>query len=106
MGVIDSGATGTCVDARICDRADLGFSGESDRLKCVHLEHVVVLDTYFGRIDICGGTEHTTVFALNMRPEYERVGINAILGWDVLGDLRVTIDGPTRTGAIELQARA
>jgi len=106
LGVIDSGATVTCVDARACDLANLRFSGESARLKCVYREHVVVLDTYFGHIDICGGTEHTTVFELDMGTEYERAGINAILGWDVLRGLKISMEGPTGTGTIERRACA
>jgi len=106
LGVVDSGATVTCVDVRTRKRAGLKFAGESVRLKCVHREHHVVLDTYFGHIDTCGRTEHTRVFELDMGPESDAGGINAILGWDVLGGLRVTLDGPGGTGAIERRERA
>ena len=105
LGVIDLGSTVTCVDLRARKRAGLKFAGESVRLKCVHREHVMVLDTCLGHIDICGGTEHTTVYELDMGPEYERAGINAILGWDVLEDFRITMDMPGGTGLMERRAR-
>ena len=40
-----------------------------------------------------------------MGPECERAGINAILGWDVLEDFRITMDMPSGTGAMDLLAR-
>ena len=56
LGVIDSGSTVTCVGLWARKRAGLKFAGEGARLKCVHREHVMVLGTCPGHIDICGGT--------------------------------------------------
>jgi len=39
-----------------------------------------------------------------MGPGLERVGVNAILGWDVLGDPRIAMDMPGRTGYLERPA--
>lgn len=106
LGVVDSGATITCVDARTCDRADLRFAGYSGRVRCVHRNHREVVKSYFGSINIWGRTEHTTVYELDMGPESERGWVNAILGWDVLGGFRVTMDGPSGTGSMEQRPRA
>ncbi|RNJ72778.1 MAG: hypothetical protein EB824_05555 [Thaumarchaeota archaeon S15] len=105
FGVVDSGSTITCVDTRTCDRADLEFAGDSVRVRCVHRSHREVVRSYHGHIDICGRTAHTTVYELDMGPECERAGINAILGWDVLEDFRITMDMPSGTGAMDLLAR-
>ena len=56
LGVIDPGSTVTCVGLWARKRAGLKFAGEGARLKCVHREHVMVLGTCPGHIDICGGT--------------------------------------------------
>ncbi|MDD9814294.1 MAG: hypothetical protein OXU37_08560 [Thaumarchaeota archaeon] len=101
LGVVDSGSNATCVDVRTCKRAGLKFAGESADVKCIHRNHREVLRSYFGLIDICGRTGHTTVYELDMGPECEREGINAILGWDVLGDFRIVLDMPGRTGHME-----
>jgi len=42
-GVVDSGSSATCVDARTCDRADLKFAGDSGKVRCVHRSHRVVV---------------------------------------------------------------
>ena len=105
FGVVDSGSTITCVDARTCDRAGLKFAGDSDKVRCVHRSHREVVRSYLGHIDICGRTAHTTVYALDMGPECERDGTNAILGWDVLEDFRITMDMPGGTGVMETSVR-
>jgi len=105
LGFVDSGSSGTCVDARTCDRAGLKFAGDSDKVRCVHRSHREVVRSYLGHIDICGRTAHTTVYALDMGPECERDGTNAILGWDVLEDFRITMDMPGGTGVMETSAR-
>ncbi len=106
LGVIDSGSTATCVDTQVCDRADLEFAGESGRVQCVHRGHREVVRSYFGHIDICGRTVHTRVYELDMGQERERAGVNAILGWDVLGDFKITLDKPSGTGSMELRTVA
>lgn len=103
FGVVDSGATVTCVDARVCRLANLRFSGDVI-LKCVHQSHRDVVSTRFGEIRICGMTVRTTIHELDMEPESGRGGINAILGWDVLGRFTVTMDGPGGVGALERRA--
>jgi len=106
LGTVDTGATVTCVDVRTCRQAGLEFAGEDARLRCVHREHREVLRTYFGNIDICGRAEHARVYELDMGPEHERGGVNAILGLDVLGSIKITIDVPGGTGTIERRAGA
>lgn len=101
VGFIDSGSNATCVDVRTCKRSGLEFAGEDARLRCIHREHREVLRTYFGSIDICGKTEHARVYELDMGPEHERGEVNAILGLDALGSLRITMDVPGGTGTIE-----
>ena len=64
-----------------------------------------VVRSYHGHIDMCGRTVYTTISELDLGPECERAGINAILGWDVLEDFRITMDMPSTTGAMELSAR-
>ena len=104
FGVGDSGSTITCVDAQTCDRAGK-FARDSARARRVHQSHRGAVRSYHGHIDICGWTAHTTVYELDMGPECERAGINAILGWDVLEDFRITMDMPSGTGAMDLLAR-
>jgi len=106
LGTVDTGATVTCVDVRTCRRSGLRFAGEDARLRCVHREHREVLRTYFGHIGICGKMEYVTVYELDMGPEHERGGVNAILGLDVLGSLNITMDVPGGTGTIERRAGA
>ncbi len=103
LGVIDTGATVTCVDARVCRLANLRFSGDVV-LRCVHQSHRDVVSTRFGDISICGVTVRTTIHELDMGPESARGGVNAILGWDVLGEFRVTLDRPCGTGMLEQRA--
>jgi len=106
LGVIDSGSTATCVDAQVCSRADLEFAGEGDSVQCVHRGHREIVRSYFGHIDICGRTVYTRVYELDMGPEREMAGVNAILGWDVLDDFKITLDKPSGTGSIELRTGA
>jgi len=49
---------------------------------------------------------HTRVYELDMGQERERAGVNAILGWDVLGDFKITLDKPSGTGSMELRTVA
>jgi len=100
LGVVDSGSNATCVDERVCSRANLGFSGDAV-LNCVHRNHTDVLKTRFGRVNTCGRTEHTTIYELDMGPESEAGGVNSILGMDVLGGLRITLDGLAGTSFME-----
>jgi len=106
LGVIDTGSTVTGVDVQTCRRAGLKFAGESDRVRCVHRGHREVVRSYLGHIVICGRTEYTTVYELDMGPESVETGINAILGWDVLGDLKITLDRPRSAGTMEISAGA
>jgi len=106
LGAIGSGATAARVDAQACDLANLRFSGESARPKCVHREHVVVLDAHFGHIDMCGGTEHAAALGLGMGTECEGAGTSAILGRDVLRGLEISMEGPTGTGTTGGRASA
>lgn len=100
LGVVDSGATATGVDAPTCKRAGPKFAGDSDRVRCVHRNHREVVRPCFGHIDTCGKTGHTRAFGPDMGPESEITGINAILGRNVLQDLKVTLDEPGGTGTI------
>jgi len=100
LGIVDSGATVTCIGVQARKRAGLKFAGESVRLKRVHRGHAVALGTCFGHVDMCGRTEHARVIGLGMGPGSEAAGINAILGWDVPGGLWVTLGGPGGTGSI------
>jgi len=104
LGVVDSGSSATCVDVRTRKGASLKFAGDSGKVRCVHRNHREIVGSYFAHIDICGRTEYTTVYELDMEPDLERVGVNAILGWDVLEDLRITMDMPGRTGSLERPA--
>lgn len=103
LGVVDSGSNATCVDRRVCSRANLRFSGDAV-LNCVHRNHADVVKTRFVSVSICGGIEQTTVYELDMGPESEATGINAILGMDVLGGIRITLDGLTGTSTMERRA--
>lgn len=100
LGVIDSGSNATCVDERVCSSANLRFSGDAV-LNCVHRNHTDVVKTRFGSINICGRTEHTTVYELDMGPESVMAGVNSILGMDVLGGLKITLDGLAGTSTVE-----
>jgi len=104
LGVIGSGSTVTCVDLWARNRAGLKFAGERASMQCVHRNYREVLRSYLGRIGRCGTTEQSTVYELDMRPECGRTGINAIFGWDVLGDFRVVLDMPSGTGFVERRA--
>lgn len=104
LGIIDSGANATAVDVQTRRRASLKVAGESTVVHCIHRNHNGVLGPFHGHMDICGKAEYATVFELDMGPEYEKAGINAILGWDVLGRLRITMDGQDGTGTMERRA--
>lgn len=106
LGVIGPGSTATRVDAQVCGHADPEFAGEGDRVQCVHRNHKEAVRSHFGHIDTCGRTGHTRIYELDMGPERERAGLNAILGWDVLGDFKITLDKPSGTGSIELRTAA
>ena len=104
LGFVDSGSSGTCVDAQTCDRAGK-FAGDSARARHVHRSHRGAVRSYLGHIDMCGRTARAAAYALDMGPECERGGTGAIPGWDVLEDFRITMDMPGATGAMEPSAR-
>jgi len=106
LGTVDTGATAACVDVRTCRRAGLEFAGEDARLRCVHREHREALRAHFGNVGICGKMEYVTVYELDMGPEHEGVGVDAILGPDAPGGINITMDVPGGTSTIERRTGA
>jgi len=105
-GAVGAGAAVACAGVRARKRAGPKPAGEGARPKRVRRGRHAALGACLGHTGICGRAEHARVFELGMGPESDAGGIVAVLGWGVLGWLRVTLGGPGGTGAIGRRERA